>query len=287
MNKKLHNLRLWILVIAAGGIWADVSEAWAQRAIIAFDGVKIYSLPLEDDLPSATLAKGDTVRVVGQRGEWVKIAFGEGLKGWMKLQVGRDVATSGKSQKASKRHVEANSTSLASNGVGHEATNGHDAEAPDIVPKSADSPKLKDGIYRRFGYSFGMGVIELDYTYNWKFVFHSSPRFALEGSFRHVLGDAADSYFIMANFSYLLKDRGKFLPYATVGMGVINTVPARSVGLDGVSNMAINVGIGARKYINEKLSLTLSASNYTAFVGKSVTHFREFTAGILVGKFWD
>ena len=263
------------------------TNAYAQRAIIALDGVKIYSLPMEDDLPSATLAQGDTVRVIGQRGEWVKIAFQDGLKGWMKLHVEKKDATNGKSHEISNQRVEKTGGAESTNGFHHETTNGTSEEPPDRLQKPPDKPQIKDTIYRRFGYSFGMGVIELDYTYNWKFVFHSTPRLALEGSFRHVLGDAADSYFIMANFAYLLKDKGKLLPYVTGGLGVINTVPERSVGLDGVSNMAVNVGVGARKYISEKLSLTFSASNYTAFVGKSVTHFREFTAGILVGKFWN
>lgn len=259
----------------------------AQRAVVALDGVKVYALPLEDELPSATLAQGDTVRVIGQRGEWVKIAFQDGLKGWMKLHVEKSRAANGNSRLSTNRSASKNSESVARNGFHEEVTTGRSEEPPDRLRKPPDQPQVADAVYRRFGYSFGMGVIELDYTYNWKFVFHTTPRFALEGSFRHVLGDAADSYFIMANFSYLLKDKGKLLPYATAGMGVINTAPARSVGLDGVSNMAVNVGVGARKFVKANLSLTFSAHQYTAFVGKSMAHYREFTAGILVGKFWD
>ncbi|HEX9654859.1 MAG TPA: hypothetical protein VGA99_14220, partial [bacterium] len=223
----------------------------------------------------------------GQRGEWVKIAYGDGLKGWMRLQVEKPVAANGQSDKSARQRTQKNSQAVASNGFHELASNGHSEEPADSLQQLPDKPQIKDTVYRRFGYSFGMGVIELDYTYNWKFVFHSTPRLALEGSFRHVLGDAADSYFIMANFSYLLKDKGKFLPYLTGGMGVINTVPARSVGLDGVSNMAINAGIGARKYLKKNLSLIFNANQYTAFVGKGLAHYREFTAGILVGKFWD
>lgn len=285
MNLKSNFLKLIILGIGISGL--QITNAYAQRAIIALDGVKIYSLPMEDDLPTATLAQGDTVRVIGQRGDWVKIAFQDGLKGWMKLHVEKKAATNGKSHKISNQRIEKNGTAESTNGFHHEETNGNSEEPPDRVQKPPDKPQVKDTIYRRFGYSFGMGVIELDYTYNWKFVFHSTTRFALEGSFRHVLGDAADSYFIMANFAYLLKDKGKLMPYITAGMGVINTVPARSVGLDGVSNMAVNVGVGARKFVNEKLSLVFNANQYTTFVGKGASHFREFTVGLLVGKFWD
>jgi len=51
--------------------------------------------------------------------------------------------------------------------------------------------------------------------------------------------------------------------------------------------MAINYGGGARKYLTEKLSLIFTVSQYSIFVGKNISNFREYTLGILVGKFWD
>jgi hypothetical protein len=51
--------------------------------------------------------------------------------------------------------------------------------------------------------------------------------------------------------------------------------------------MAINVGLGARKFLKEKLAVTFNANQYAAFVGKGIRHYREVTIGMLVGKFWD
>ncbi len=141
--------------------------------------------------------------------------------------------------------------------------------------------------YRRFGYSFGMGIMESNFTYNWRFIFHTSKKMAFEGSFKHVLGDAADSYFITANWSYLLKTDTKLIPYITGGMGVINTVPQRSVGIDEVSHMAINYGIGARYFFKKNISFVISANQNSVVVRNGFLHFKEFSIGLLVGNLWD
>lgn len=275
-----HFLIISLVLIMSG----SVQEAQAQRAVIALDKVEIYSLPLVDDFPTAALSKGDTVRIIGQRGGWVKIEFTGGKKGWMQIQIKKEAA------KNDRRRRQPKKPELARNGHAPNANHSSNEAFADLIKKQPDvRPQLGEQPFRRFGYSFGMGLVELDYTYNWKFVFHQTRRTALEGSFKHVLGGAADSYFIMANLSYLLKKNTnkKWLPYVTGGMGVINTVPDRSIDADGVSNMAINYGIGARKFFKKNMSFIFSATQYTAFVGKGLSHFRELTVGFLVGKFWD
>ncbi|MCH7754569.1 SH3 domain-containing protein [candidate division KSB1 bacterium] len=268
---------------------ANVEQGLAQRAVIAVDDAEIYSLPWVDGAPITMLSKGDTVNIIGKRGEWVKIHFADGRKGWMQIQVRKQHPPINDRAKTNGQAIPGNRrsgiNSTAKNGTYTNGTRKTNGKAPDLVKKKRPVPG--DEIYRRFGYSFGMGFIATDYTYSWKFVFHSTPKLALEGSFKHVLGKAADSYFIMSNLSYMLKETGKTRPYVTAGMGVINTVPDRSIGSDTVSNMAINYGVGARKYLTEKLSLIFTASQFSIFVGKNISNFREYTLGILVGKFWD
>ncbi|RMF69298.1 MAG: hypothetical protein D6743_02045 [Calditrichaeota bacterium] len=279
MNKRvaLEISCLWLTVFV---IMGRVDEGFAQQAVIVMDGVKLYSLPMVEDSPVAVLARGDTVRVIGQRGGWVKVEFAEGQKGWMRLQVPRKRAPH---HSRSKRQ----NNGLAGNGVAKTKAPVGSARPDRIRKKPKPRPDLSDGSYRRFGYSFGMGFVESDFSYNWKFVFQSTRRLALEGSFKHVLGSAADSYFIMANWTYLLDEKKELLPYLTAGLGVINTVPDRSIDADAVSNMAINYGIGVRKHFKRNMSFTLTATQFTAFVGKGTKNFREFRFGFLVGKFWD
>ncbi len=290
MNFMKSNVKTGLIfLVILIGLMGNFEQGLAQRAVVAVDGAEIYSLPWADGSPLTVLSKGDTVNVIGKRNEWVKILFADGRKGWMQIQIRKQyprgsgkAKTNGYTTPASKR---AGKNSSAKNGSQTNGTHKTNMRAPDLVKKKRTVPG--DEVYRRFGYSFGMGFIASDYTYSWKFVFHSTPKLALEGSFKHVLGKAADSYFIMSNLSYMLKDSGKTRPYVTAGMGVINTVPDRNISTETVSNMAINYGVGARKYLNEKVSLIFTASQFTIFVGKNISNFREYTLGILVGKFWD
>ena len=64
-------------------------------------------------------------------------------------------------------------------------------------------------------------------------------------------------------------------------------VPERSVDSRGVSHMALNYGVGVRKHLKRHMSLLVNLSQYTVFVGKGMSNFREFTIGFLVGKFWE
>lgn len=289
MNPLLRRASL-VLAIVLVSMLSSAKIAFAQRAVIAFDGVKIYSLPMVDDSPAAVMMKGDTVKVIGQRGEWVKIAFKDGRKGWMQIQAPGAKASNGHSRvHASEQNGQSRSPYASNELASGKSTNGNrigNGTEPDLVP---DRPKSQfaDTQYRRFGYSFGFGLLETDFTYNWKFLFHSTPRLALEGSFKHALGQAADSYLIMVNMVYLLKENRKFLPYLTGGVGVVNTVPERSIDTGTVSHMAINLGLGARKYFRKDLSILFNVSNYTIFVGKGISNFKELTVGLLVGKFWD
>lgn len=268
----------FLFFICLANILGQANPSSAQYGVIKVNEIEMYSLPMVDNIPVAVLSKGDTIRVIVKRGDWVKVAAMDGRRGWMQMKTTAKTVSTVVQPSQKLERKEANFSKHVSKSE----------PEPDLIQKNRDTNFiLAPPMYRRFGYSFGMGLIELDYTYNWKFVFHSTRRLALEGSFRHVLGDAADSYFIMANLSYLLKENTKLLPYLTGGMGVINTVPDRGISTESVSNMAINYGLGFRKYLKNKLSLIFGLTQYTAFVGNGMRHFREVTAGVLVGKFWD
>ena len=96
---------------------ANVEHGIAQRAIIAIDGAEIYSLPWADGSPITVLSKGDTVNIIGKRGEWVKIRFANGKKGWMPIQ-------------RRKQHPPTNGT---------HKTNG---KAPDLVTLPVTTPEI-------------------------------------------------------------------------------------------------------------------------------------------------
>ena len=157
-------------------------------------------------------------------------------------------------------------------------------EEQEILPPTPEFGQQEPG---RFGYSFGAGLLESDFAYQWRFVFHTTDKFTMEGAFKHILGEAADSYMMTSNFSYFFGRTAKTLPYLTAGMGVITTVPERSIDLDSVSHMMLNYGIGVRQYLHRSISLTLGISQNTVFVETETKHFREVAFGLLVGRFWN
>ncbi len=278
---KPHTL-IRALLFSAGTL-VTTHGALAQHARIAKDGVKVYALPAKEQPVVQVLAKGDTIRVLGQRNNWVKVQARGGKKGWLLLPESTATAKETTSRRSNapgqqNRDASVNGTSLPQNRP----------EAADLI-QNRNTLLQKNRHYRRFGYTFGIGMLETDFTYNWKFIFHQTPRLALEGSFKHALGNAASSYLMMANLSYLLsRSQGRdFLPFVTGGLGVINTVPERSVDSRGVSHMALNYGLGARKRLSRRMSLLANISQYTVFVGKGINNFREVTVGLLVGTFWD
>ncbi len=155
--------------------------------------------------------------------------------------------------------------------------------------KSNNEPQTisTDDAYGTFGFSFGMGLMESDFTYNWQYVYQLTSVLAMEGSFKHVLGETADSYFLTAGFSYLLVKSKSIQSFINAGMGVINTIPQRSIDTNEISHMTINYGVGIRKNIRTNMALVLSANQYSVFLRNGFTHFTEYTLGLLVGNFWD
>jgi hypothetical protein len=265
------------------------SQCQAQQAVISLPSVDIYALPNADEAPVAILSRGDKIRVIGQRGNWVKIAYGQTDRGWMLISIDKPAGIKAGIPRQEEDVPEMTGHPTSESSPRYASTKNPDRLVNDVPPEEAvvpqPTPKFGQATAGRFGYSFGTGLAESDFAYNWKFIFHTTPRLAMEGSVKHILGEAADSYLIMTNFSYLILARGHTLPYLTAGVGVINTVPERSVAYDGVSHMHLNYGAGVRKSIRESLSLTFSIAQFSVFVEDGVQHFREFTVGLLVGRF--
>ena len=277
----------------AGLILPINTMCWSQQAVISQDTVEIYDLPMFDQNPAAVLSKGDTVRVIGQRGSWVKIAFHENTRGWMPINIRKPAVTetalpntpSGDSASDITERKPDKGIQLASAASPDrlEFEPEPDSMSAEVLPPTPEFGQTEPG---RFGYSFGVGLLESDFAYQWRFVYHTTPKFTMEGSFKHVLGEAADSYLLATNFSYYFGRQAKTLPYLTAGMGVITTVPERSIDLDSVSHMMLNYGLGIRQYMHKSISLTLGFSQNTVFVETQTRHFREVSFGFLVGRFW-
>jgi hypothetical protein len=284
------------VMLFTGFVLQATSLCWSQHAVISRDTVEIYDLPGIAANPVAVLSKGDTVRVIGQRGNWIKIVYQNQSRAWMPIDIEKPEyrgETTGDELEPGK-----DITSDANQGIVHGQQVFAAAPVPDRIiadpepeqPVTEPTPRAPDFGPRspgRFGYSFSAGLMESDFAYSWRFVFHTTPKLTMNGMFKHVLGEAADSYIMLTSFNWFFSRQAKTLPYFTAGMGVITTVPERSIDLDSVSHMMLNYGIGIRQYVHKSISLTFGVSQNTVFVESQTNHFREFSFGFLVGRFWN
>lgn len=142
----------------------------------------------------------------------------------------------------------------------------------------------------KLGFLFGMGMLSGDFSYKTGFYHQLSPKTGLEGTFRHVIGDVADHYFISSNLSLFLSkrsaERGKYAPYAIAGAEIINSVPSRGIGGDRVSNMAAFYGLKFRKSYANDLSLVLGAVMHSvASFDHEFVHIPELSLEMMAGGF--
>lgn len=107
----------------------------------------------------------------------------------------------------------------------------------------------------------------------------------LELGLAQIIGESADMYPVTANVAFNLSTKGKWLPYGTVGGGLLMTVPTESIGANTVSSMAVNVGGGTRLFIARNLGISFEARQYLTQLRNEIAAenelllFREFNVG--------
>jgi len=281
-----NNKNIAVLIILMTALTAMPMQLHAREVVIKIPRVEVYSLPTAGGSPVAQLKRGDKVRLIGRRGDWVKVEFNSGKKGWVQVKSGQKKASPARVEKKNMQ-TGAGKKSLASGTLKNSVLSAEQSPENALAGGGEASfgygalPKLGD-----LGYSFGMGFVGSGFVYDLRFIHQTTRRLAMVGSFRHALGEAADSYFITVNWDYLLKTKGEWLPFLTTGFGVVNTTTANDIVQGNLSNMVVNSGIGVRKKLGRRTSLIINASFSSVFVGKGVRHWKGVTAGFMVGDFW-
>lgn len=224
------------------------AAASAQIAIIKDKTVPLFELPSLQSKLLGVLSAGDTVRILQTRSGWVQLTTRKPLKGWMRTGA-----------KASSHFLPLAKKSRA------EIT----GNAP------------YDG-----GLVFGLGTLGGDFAYIGRFYYRNLPRWELEGSFEYVAGQIASIYLMHVNTRHVRPLKNRFDGYATLGVGVINTVPIQSAGGKTISNMALNYGLGVQRRLNHSNRLRADVRQFTAIRQQGTLNFLEFTVGLALGVNW-
>lgn len=236
------------------------SVAYAQRIVLKEAATPIAERPASESRVIAVLTKGDTVRVLKINNPWMQVAFRGKQKGWM--YVGRNAsATAAKSPAETAKTPE---------------------PAPTMTPPPTFAPNHDGGI------SFHLGSFSRQFTYVGKFYYRTMPRLYVEGTFQYVAGNIASNYLMHGNAKYVRPLGRRLEGTVTAGVGVINSVPVRAAGVNSVSNMAFNYGIGVQRYLKNNNWLRIDMREYTVLRNKQgLANFFEFTAGIAIGINWS
>lgn len=243
---------------------ASSSVVTAQRIILKEAATPIAERPAPESRVIAVLTKGDTIRVLKINNPWMQVAFRGKQKGW--IYVGRSTSAAAKSPAATSPAEAAQTPELA----------------PPMTPPATFVPNHDGGI------SFHLGSFSRQFTYVGKFYYRTMPRLYVEGTFQYVAGNIASNYLMHGNAKYVRPLGRRLEGTATVGVGVINSVPVRAAGVNSVSNMAFNYGIGVQRYLKNNNWLRVDMREYTVLRNKQgLANFFEFIAGIAIGISWS
>jgi len=283
----------------AWAIIAVSSVALAQTAVIRSGALKAYEAPDESAREVMTLTVGDTVKVAERQGAWVKLRLPGKRFGWMRLTESASQTLFKKSRPAQNgnglRPPQNQSpdapTSLATAvapGVAGEGLAPEQSlrEMPASETQMQTAPTfVRPANDLTLGISFTLGAIGENFAYSGRFLYRSLPSLYLEGSFQHVPGDVAASLLLHSNalYTFSLSREAGWEGWITGGLGVISTSPTKTVGAKSVSNMEINYGIGARRYLKHRTYLRADLRQFSVLLDNATKNYVEFAVGIIIG----
>jgi hypothetical protein len=101
-----------------------------------------------------------------------------------------------------------------------------------------------------------------------------------------VIGRTANMYPVTASAMLNLTTRGRLIPYGTVGVGLLLTVPTNTIGDRSVSTLGVSFGGGARYFVTPSFGFRAEVKQYMTSVshstepGNKLLFFQELTMGV-------
>jgi hypothetical protein len=266
--------------------------AWSQTAVIRSGSLKVYDAPQAGARVITTLSDGDTVKVIEQRGTWAKLQLAGKRAGWMQLSESTSAALFKKSRKAPVAAPEPSAPKQDEQPLAvppadllQEATSSASSmrNPPAGEPLEQTAGLSDANADLNLGISFSLGALGENFAYSGRFMYRTLPRMFIEGAFQHVPGDVAASMLLHSNLLYDFSIARRWDGWITGGVGVISTSPAKTVGAKSVSNMEVNYGIGARRYLKHRTYLRGDLRQFSVMTDDGTKNYIEFAFGIVIG----
>jgi hypothetical protein len=282
-------------IVAASLLAALSPVAWSQTAVIRSGSLKVYDTPLTTGRIITTLSDGDTVKVIEQRGTWAKLQLAGKRSGWMQLSEATSAALFKKNRKAQSptpapQVRKLTEQSAPSSTASSELLEEELSSASSMRNQPAGEPEVQAGAGLadietplNLGISFSLGALGQSFAYSGRFMYRTMPKIFIEGAFQHVPGDVAASMLIHSNLLYDFALAPRWDGWITGGVGVISTSPTKTVGAKSVSNMEVNYGVGARRYLKHRTYLRGDLRQFSVITDNGTKNYIEFAVGIIIG----
>lgn len=270
------------------------SVAWPQTAVIRSGSIKVFDTPQANAKIVTTLSAGDTVKVVEQRGTWAKLQLPGRRAGWMQLSESTSAALFKKNRTSQSLNAmqptprPEEQTPAPAAAAGEPPVEDSSALSLRNMPANEAESRTDLGVSGinedlNLGISFTLGALGENFAYSGRFLYRTLPKVYIEGAFQHVPGDVAASMLLHSNLLYNFSLAPRWDGWITGGVGVISTSPTKTVGAKSVSNMEVNYGIGARRYLKQRTYLRADLRQFSVLVDSGTKNYVEFALGLIIG----
>lgn len=150
-----------------------------------------------------------------------------------------------------------------------------------LCAQSKVSQTVRFEIAPHTGFMDGSGQFGLDLSMNY-------PAVNLEFSAAQVIGETANLYPLNVNVVFNFAQKGKLIPFGSLGAGLLLNVPTTALGSKTLSLPGLNFGGGLRFYLSEEFGVRLGVNQYLLNVEsnrdnvKELLIFQEVTLGFIL-----
>ncbi len=255
-SKSMNSIKLATILGMGGIALFGAFGAVSAQTVTVKKQLTIYEKPHPRSRVVKILPPGSRIKFLGSRAGWDRIAWAAGKTGWINLKL----------------------PSKASRPVVQKSTHTHRHGEPDRKPANRRRPPSR---LMRTGTFFGMGAMNFDFSYAFRFFHGNWPRTWMEGSFQFVADKVVSVYLMDMSFRRVWLRTRHFDAWYSAGMGVMTSVPVKAADQRSISNLAFNFGIGGQKALDRKRAVRVDFRNFYALKSGGIAAFWDVSVGLV------
>ncbi len=224
---------IWLLVAAGACGAAGGEDPDAPRSVVAEPYIEMHTQPGRGYPVFYIAERGETVQLLLQRTDWVKVRNRRGVEGWV--------------------HIDEINSTL-----------GADGEVLAVT-----RPDLESFTGRRWEFGFMFGDYASTDTVSAYGAWQFTRNLSLEMDLSQNFGDFSDGRMVTANVVHQMFPQWRYSPFLTIGGGVRQTNPHSTlVSTQDRTDSTAGVGGGVRIHLGRRLLLRLQYKHYVVMTNR-------------------